>query len=199
MTKKFSLRLLFLSGTVALVLSACGSGTWLYDSGDPFMKLDSFYNYGAAGRDLRLIVAGNPFGPADDAFRSAVEAAVQVPTMRAPTHPTLAPGASARANYALVLAFQPPPTLSAQTLCATIAPGPAGAAAPGPAPVLAPAPGQRIEALGAFCLSGQALTQISGRVDAVFVTDQSFRDLMARMMNALFRPDMREWRRPGIL
>lgn len=199
MTKKFSPRPAFLSATVALALSACGSGTLLYDGGDPFQRIDSFYNYGAAGRDLRLIVAGNPFGPADDAFKSAVEAAVQVPTMRAPTRPTLAPGASARANYALVFAFQPPPTLSAQTLCATIAPGPGGAAAPGPEPVLAPAPGRRIEALGAFCLSGRALTQISGRVDTVSVTDQGFRDLMARMMNGLFRPDMREWRQPGIL
>jgi hypothetical protein len=159
-----------------LGLTAC-SATQVIQTGSPSVRIDSLYNYGASGRDLKLTVQGGAYGLPADVFARMVEADLQVTLPRPPTHPTLTPGSSARPNFGLVFAFQPSPSLSGQDLCD-------GHAQPGQA-----LQDERVRVVAAFCVAGAAKTQVDGAVAASGPDDPAFRQLMAQMMLTLFRPD----------
>jgi hypothetical protein len=169
---------LTLASAIALALAAC-SGPLTRDTGSSFTKITGFYNYGASGRDLPLSVRGNPFGQSDAGVAKSVEAASQVQVLRAPTHPTLTPGASARRGYELAFLFSPAPTQSGDDLCQ------GRIEDPGPAPKAG-----KIHVLGAFCVSGRAETEVVGDGEATGPDDEHFRALVQQVTLQLFRPDI---------
>lgn len=161
----------------ALILVAGCSGITA-GPGDDFVQITAFYNYAASDRDLALSVVGNPFGLPDDGFRHAVETAVQVQTTRPPTHATLAPGPSARKGYSLAFVFDPVPTLRGDDICQGRyeAGGRAGS--------------HPLRMVGAFCMSGRALTEVSGEASLSGPDDPAFREFMHGAVLAIFRPDI---------
>ena len=75
------------------------------------------FAYAGAGRDLRVVVVGNPFGGGRAAFESAVTGAMQGRHWGQAVNFTTMPGANARTSYRVVLLFGPPATLNAMRLC----------------------------------------------------------------------------------
>lgn len=167
---------------VGVLLAAC-SGGLTGQASDDFVKITGFYNYGASGRDLPLKVAGNPFEMPGDSFARAVEAAVQVQTNRPPTHATLAPGPSARKGYSLTFVFEPARTLQGDDICQ-------GNFEQDPKPLLQHMRLRRMRMIGAFCLSGRALTEVSGEAALAGTDDPAFTDFLHHAVLALFRPDI---------
>ncbi len=164
-------------------LIGCAGTPMTYDPSYAGIKLDGYYSDGLGGRDVRLVVNGNPFGQAGNAFAQQVEANLQdvQPTGREPTHPKLAPGPSAKTFYSLVWVFDPPPYLVDNAVCSS-----------GPKVQTAPAQGSTVVAVAAFCLEDRALSEIFGRTDASGPADERVKFLEERMMVALLRPDARE-------
>jgi hypothetical protein len=174
-----------LLGTVLVFTLAACTGPVLTQPGSPYTQIDSLYNYGAGARDLRLIVHGNPFPMPADVFARVVETDVQLNLLRQPTHPTLTPGPTAKDNYALIFVFSPAVTLSGDDLCKGRADQMASPVSPSGGTVT-------VRAIGAFCVSGRAETEIVGETQATGAGDVRFLDLMRQMMLALFRPDVHE-------
>ena len=176
-----------LTRTLIILLAALTgcSGPIITQESSPFTKIDGFYDYGAGGRDLRLMVVGNPFPMPDDVFGRVVEADLQVPLVRQPTHPTLTPDASAQPNYALILLFSPALALSGDDLCrGRFEHGAFGGNGEDSV---------NVRVLGAFCVSGRAVTEGVGQTQADRAGDQRFVVLMRQMMLTLFRPDIRDF------
>lgn len=168
-------------GLVAM-LAGC-AGPTVVSEGDPYTRIDDLYAYGVGARDIRLEVRGNPFGGTDQSFARDVEAAARAAVApRLATRPSLAPDASARAGYAIVLAFDPAPDLTGDSLCADQA----AASAPPPAAIAAVA----VEA--AFCISGRAYTAVHGETVAAGAGDARLAALVREIIPALFRSDIPE-------
>jgi hypothetical protein len=167
----------------AFWLTGCEAPRVVESWPSPDQPLSPIYDYGAGGRDLRLIVQGNPFPMTDDAFARAVENEVQVPLTRQPTRPRLAPGPTARPNYAVVFVFQPSPTFDLYDACQMRGQ---------PVAVLRPDTGQRpsVKLVSAFCVSGRPYSGAYGWVNASAAEEPQFRAMMQDTMAALFRPDM---------
>ncbi|HLN24269.1 MAG TPA: hypothetical protein VK558_09825 [Patescibacteria group bacterium] len=178
-------RVQYLIGSMlAFTLAAC-SGPVVSQPGSAFNQIDSIYNYGAGGRDLRLTVRGNPFPMPADVFAHVVEADVQVGLLRQPTHPTLTPGPTAKDNYELVFVFSPALTLRGDDLCKG-----RGDQAAEAAPVAGGT--VTVRAIAAFCVAGRAETEIVGETQAEESGDVRFSGMMRQMMLSLFRPDVRD-------
>lgn len=163
-----------------MLLAGCGTPSVVEAWPNPQSNIASIYDYGAGGRDLRLIVRGNPLPMPDDAFNRMIETDVQGPLMRQPTHPTLTPGASAQPNYALIFDFSSSPRPTPDQICQY----------PGNAPAGQVASGGDVHVVGAFCVSGRAYSGAMGRAGADGAAQVS--QLMPQMMMALFRPDLRD-------
>ena len=182
------------------LMTAC-AGPTTFDQSNRQARIDSFFTYGAAGRDLRLVIVGNPFPDlAQKDFEREVESITRnVTLMRQQTRPSLEPGPSARDNYALVFAFQPRSSLSGASLCNHATPSGAPSNDESQKLLLPGGPSfdaDRVHAIAAFCLSGRALTSVSGQTTMASGDDPNFSALVAMMMRDLFRPDVREnWRR----
>ena len=170
---------------VCIAVAACADAARTYSPSDDQVQISGFYNDGAADRDLRLEVVGNPFpNIPDTAFRQAVEADLrgQPVAGRAPTAPKLDPGPTAKPLYRLVYAFGQPNAVYGNELCQI---DPKGAR-----PV---APSATVTATAAFCVGGEAESFISGEVHATTPTDPGFVQLAQQMMDDVFRPDF-QWR-----
>ena len=177
---------------VLLSLGGC-SVPILTQSGTPISEIDGFYADGAADRDLKLLVHGNPFPMPQDGFDRVVETDVQIQTLRPLTHPQLRPDSSAKPNYSLVYVFSPAPTLTGNDLCLGRSDqGPASANTFGAIELPGPAGEETVRVIGAFCVSGLARTEIVGQVQATDAADPRFLDLMRQTMFALFRPDFKQ-------
>lgn len=174
-----------------LALSGC-QGPMLSQAGSDTARIDSFYDYGAAGRDLQLVVYGNPFSPgmSDDAFASLIEDKIDhVNVARQQTHPQLVPDDSVRSGYTLVFGFQPEATVDGDRLChAQFAAGPAGSLGNG-VELWGEEAGLTMRAIAAFCVAGRAETEIVGQTQVVSPDDPRMNDLLNQMMQAVFRPD----------
>ena len=157
-------------------LAGCAGPSVVQTSVDPTAQITSLYDYGAGGRDLRLVVQGNGFPGPSSGFVQAVEAAANVQTLRQPTHLTVVPGLTARPNFSVVLAFSAAPGIDGDALCRG-----------GGDPV---APSGRVTTAGAFCVSGRAWTEAVGETVADGPNDPQFTRLIHQMMLALFRPDL---------
>ena len=138
--------------------------------------LEALYRYGAGDKDIKLIVSGNPFAMDKDAFAGKVEQAMPVSTGLSPaTRPRLNPDSSAKKNYSLVFAFQPPDGGDSSDLCSSRQ----GTARQG----------QPIVLDAAFCVSGFAYSFASGSVAADSPDDPGFKSLISQMILALFYDD----------
>jgi len=169
-------------GIAALGLAACAvSGVVVQNTSlnDPLQRIDSYYGDGVGGRDLSLVVRGDPFAIPNDAFARLVETDLQQSgTMRQPTHPTLAPGPTAKPWYSEVFVFGPSTYLHGNDVCAK---APAVAAS-------VPTPGS-VEVIAGFCISGRELTEITGHATVAGPDDPRFQALLNQVQLALFRPD----------
>lgn len=137
------------------------------------------FAYAGAGRDLRVVIAGDPFGGDAAAFGAAVTDAMQGQHWGQPTNFTTTPGESARPNYRVVMLFNPPITLNAVRLCEDE-----------PSALPTDATGDGIVLFGAFCLGDKGLTAIRGHIaGAAGPADPAFRSLVGQVTNGLFPPE----------
>ncbi len=162
-----------------LPLAACApGGTSLTQQEVSVAYSSGAFAYAGAGRDLRVVVVGNPFGGDPVAFGTAVTEAMQGRHWGQRTNFTTSPGETARANYRVLMLFDPPADLNAMRLCRE---------EPGALPT-APAGGE-VVLFGAFCRGDSSLTTIKGRVSgAANARDPAFRALVADVTNGLFPP-----------
>jgi len=171
------------------VLAACAADS-TYAPSDPLVQIDSFYDDGAADRDIQLVVIGDPFPLPDQQFNRALEADLQnTPLARPPTRPVLAPGSSAKPIYRLVYAFNPSPDMFGNTLCRL------GSKAESvndwPArPPGGPSPTGDVHATAAFCVEYRSLSEISGQTIASGPADPHFVQMARLMMGEVFRKDI---------
>lgn len=137
-------------------------------------------SYAASGRDFRVTITGNPFGGDQQAFARRVVAAMQNRIPGVVTTFTTTPNETARPDYRVALAFNPPINLTASEVC--------GAQ---PIPTRAPDPTGPLMMMGAFCRGG-AMTSATGWLDAPKgADDPAFDALVGHMTRALF-PTHRE-------
>lgn len=139
------------------------------------------FAYAGAGRDMRVVVAGNPFGGDQPTFGKAVTDRMQGNHWGPRTHFTTTPNETARSSYRVVMLFGPPRNLVGMRLCRE-----EGAALP------TAQTGKEIILFAAFCRSNETMTEIKGRIaGATGPDDPVFGDLVAQVTNALFPPDRR--------
>lgn len=137
------------------------------------------FAYAGAGRDLRVVVAGNPFGGDAAAFAAVVTDAMQGRHWGQRTNFTTSPGEDARESYRVLMLFHPSATLNSTRLCRDEA-----SALP------TEAAGDGIALFGAFCRGDKALTSIKGRISgATAAQDPAFRELVGQVTNGLFPPE----------
>ena len=133
----------------------------------------------AAGRDLWVVVAGNPFGGDAAAFEAAVTDAMQGRHWGQQTNFTTTPGANANTRYRVVLLFGPPRALNGARLCRDA-----------PSALPSESEGEEIVLFAAFCHGKRLRTQIKGRISSVAGPgDPDFRELVGQVTNGLFPPD----------
>ena len=165
-------------------LAACADGPSTYSWSDYKNKIDAFYSNGVGGRDLLLIVDGDPFSVPDDAFAHKVEASLaNAPISREPTRPLLSPNDTANTRYWVVYVFNPPTDLFGNDICQR---GTSGARSKG----FGPSRAGVVEAVAAFCVEGRALTETAGHTSADGPDDPRFTKLTRLMVADLFRTDL---------
>jgi hypothetical protein len=135
---------------------------------------------------LRVIIVGNPFGGDQAAFEAAVTDAMQGRHSGQATNFTTTPGPSAREIYRVVMMFDPPKGLSADTTCQS-----------DPASLSSTAgEGTAVSVLAAFCRSERALTQVRGDIEAAAGPDDpAFVALIGDTVQALFTRKKRKHKR----
>ena len=126
---------------------------------------------------MRVIIVGNPFGGDQAAFGRVVTDAMQGRNLGPQTNFTTTPGPSAREIYRVVMVFDPPNGLSADTTCQS-----------DPAALSSTArDGTAVAVLAAFCRSERPLTQIRGDIEAAAgADDPAFVALIGDTTQALF-------------
>ena len=169
-----------LAVAILLLVAGCASGGVSLSRQD----ISDSYNpgefaYAGAGRDLHVVVVGNPFGGDREAFGAAVTDAMQGQHFGQRTNFTTMPGAEARLTYRVVLVFDPPVGMNAARLCREEA-----------LAVQTVRADDGIVLSGAFCRGNTALTRITGRASgAASARAPAFRDLVGSVTNGLFPPD----------
>lgn len=146
-----------LAGALALVLLAgCAPGSVTtthvdYESGySPYR-----FSYAAGGRDLRVVIRGNPTSAQQEEFDRAVIAAMQGKNWGPQTNFTTRPSESARKNYRVVMLFSGKRYAGGNALCGDL-----------DGVDLAPVDG-RVRLQAAFCQKERPLTQLQVTVDGV--------------------------------
>ncbi len=166
------------AGVVLAVLGACGDQVvrvrgqttgGSYNSGE--------FGYAAGGRDLHVVVVGNPFGGDQATFERAVTDTMQGRSVRQETNFTTSPGPSARREYRVVMVFNPQGNILGDKACQGDPKSLPTAAGEGMAVVL----------VAAFCRSDQSLTQVRGDIGAATGPDDPvFGELVGQSTQALF-------------
>ena len=175
------MRTVLLVTAVLFFASACATDVRLTQQEiSPSYKAGEFA-YAGAGRDMRVIVVGDPFNADAAVFGKAVTDYMQGNHWGPRTNFTTTPGASARSSYRVVMLFDPPKTLVGMRLCreeATALPTARDS--------------NEIVVFAAFCRGNESLTEIKGRIKgATGPEDPVFGDLVAQVTNALFPPERR--------
>ena len=164
----------------AFAVAACAAGNVRLTQQDhsPSYSPGEFA-YAGAGRDLRVVITGNPFGGDHSAFEKAVTDAMQGQHWGQRTNFTTTPSADARTRYRVVLLFDPPRSLNSARLCRDVASAlPRESASEG------------IVLFAAFCRGKRLRTEIKGRISsATGPDDPAFRELVGQVTNGLFPPD----------
>jgi hypothetical protein len=136
------------------------------------------FAYAAAGRDLQVVIVGNPFDGDQAAFEAAVTDAMQGRHWGQPTNFTTMPGAEARLTFRVVLIFNPRVGMNAARQCREEA-----------LAVQTVPTDDQIELSAAFCREDGVRTRIRGRVSrATGPEDVAFRELVGQVTNGLFPP-----------
>ncbi|MCK5274808.1 MAG: hypothetical protein KAR37_09195 [Alphaproteobacteria bacterium] len=172
----------------ALVVAACAAGGVRLTQQEiaPTYSPGEFA-YAGAGRDMRVVVVGNPFGGDRAAFESAVTDAMQGRHWGQRTNFTTTPGPSAYARYRVVLLFDPPRSLNGARLCRE-----------DPSALPSESTGEGIVLFAAFCRGKRTRTEIKGLIlSAAGPDDPAFRELVGQVTNGLFPPDRGIDREPG--
>lgn len=166
---------------VLFLASACSMDVRLTQQEvSPSYKAGEFA-YAGAGRDMRVVVVGNPFGGDQATFGGVVTDRMQGNHWGPRTHFTTTPNETARSSYRVVMLFDPPRTLVGMRLCRV-----EGSSLP------TVRTGDEIILFAAFCRGNESMTEIKGRIaGATGPEDPVFGDLIAQVTNALFPPDRR--------
>lgn len=163
-----------------LAVSCAGGVRLTQQEISPVYKASEFA-YAGAGRDLRVVVAGNPFGGDQGEFESAVTGYMQGNHWGQPTNFSTTPGETARQTYHVVMLFNPPKTFPGMKLCRE-----------NPADLPTEAKEAGIVLFAAFCRRNESLTEIKGYIEAAGgPADPNFGDLVAAVTQGLFPPQHR--------
>lgn len=176
------MRFILIIAAVFLSTSACTVGNVRLTQQEisPVYKAGEFA-YAGAGRDLRVVVAGNPFGGDQPSFAQAVTGYMQGNHWGQATNFTTNPGESARDSYHVVMLFNPPKTFPGIKLCREQ-----------PADLPREARNGGVVLFAAFCRRNESLTEIKGFIEtADGPADPNFGDLVAQITNGLFPPKHR--------
>jgi hypothetical protein len=150
----------------------------------PIYSVDDFARV-AGGRDCLVAVHGNPFsrhGCDDDAFASAVVAAMQRQNLGPATSFTTRPSSRMDPHHHVALLFNGDATLRAADLCS--ATGLCGETEP-------LGPNGRFRVLAAWCRDGAVLAEVSGWSEGVRAPgDRHFARLIAQVTRELFPMSM---------
>lgn len=173
------LRILLLLAAMAGLAACAGGGVRLTQQEAAPTYSPGEFAYAGAGRDLRVVVLGNPFGGDPAAFARAVTDAMQGRHWGQRANFTTEPGPSARQRYRVVMLFDPGPGLNRYSLCDE------------PAESLPrDAAGEGVTLFAAFCRGKRLRSSIKGYVGAASGTsDPAFRELVGQVTNGLFPPD----------
>ncbi|MBE9553044.1 MAG: hypothetical protein IMF05_06250 [Proteobacteria bacterium] len=163
---------------LGILVGACGGNVRLTQHEiSPVYKASEFA-YAGAGRDLRVVVAGNPFSGDHAEFEHAVTGYMQGNHWGQATNFTTTPGESARENYHVVMLFNPPKTFPGMKLCREK-----------PADLPSEARDDGVVLFAAFCRRNESLTEIKGDIGAASgPADPNFGDLVAAVTQGLFPP-----------
>lgn len=164
----------------ALAAAGCAAGNVRLSQQDTASTYSpGEFAWAAGGRDLWVVVVGNPFGGDAAAFEAAVTAAMQGRHWGPRTNFTTTPGAGARTRYRVVLLFDPPAALNAPRLCADA-----------PSALPSEAAGDEVVLFAAFCHGKRLRSQVKGRIaPAAGAADPAFRELVGQVTSGLFPPD----------
>jgi len=166
---------------LGIFVTACGGTVRLTQQEiSPVYKASEFA-YAGAGRDLKVVVAGNPFGGDQGEFGRAVTGYMQGNHWGQPTNFTTTPGDTARQTYHVVMLFNPPKTFPGMRLCREK-----------PADLPTEARDAGVVLFAAFCRRNESLTEIKGYIEAAGgPADPNFGDLVAAVTQGLFPPQHR--------
>ncbi len=162
--------------SLALLAACAGGVTTTYVDYDPVYSPD-WFSYGAGGRDLRVVIRGNPTGAPQQEFERAVIASMQGRNWGPRTNFTTQPSESARQNYRVVMLFGGDRFAGGYALCAD------------PDEIdLASAAG-RVRLQAAFCLGDRPLSSLQVATDGVTSpTDPRLDRMVAAAVIELFPP-----------
>lgn len=171
---------------ILFTTSACGGVRLTQQEISP-VYTSSDFAYAGAGRDLRVVVAGNPFGGDSAKFDSAVTGYMRGNHWGQATNFTTTPGETARESYHVVMLFNPPKSFPGAKLCREK-----------PADLPTEARDSGVMLFGAFCRGNKSLTEIKGYVETAGGTaDPNFGDLVASVTQGLFPPKRQDRKNRG--
>jgi hypothetical protein len=166
---------------LGILVAACGGGVRLTHQDISPVYTSGEFAYAGAGRDLRVVVAGNPFGGDRAEFDNAVTGYMKGNHWGQATNFTTTPGESARDTYHVVMLFNPPETFPGIKLCRE-------------EPEALPTETRDVGVVlfAAFCRRNESLTEIKGYIEAAGgPADANFGDLVAGVTLGLFPPQRR--------
>lgn len=170
-----------LSLFIGMFLAACGGDVRLTQQEISPVYTAGEFAYAGAGRDLRVVVAGNPFGGDRAALERATTGHMRGSHWGQATNFTTAPGDSVRESYHVVMLFNPPKTFSGMRLCREK-----------PADLPSETRDDGVVLFAAFCRRNESLTEIKGYVaTADGLAGPIFGDLVAMVTQGLFPPKRR--------
>ncbi len=160
------------------LLAACGPGMVITSHVDTYGAYDpAYFAYGAGGRDLRVVIRGNPTSAPQDEFEQAVTAAMQGRNWGPTTNFTTRPSASARTDYWVGMVFGGDSFVGGRAICRG---GDGVDLDPTQRPV-------RLQA--AFCFQTKPLTELQVTVDDVAsVDDPRLEQMVGAAVIELFPP-----------
>lgn len=175
------MRLILIVTAILFATSACGGNVRLTQQEiSPVYRAGEFA-YAGAGRDLRVVVAGAPFGGNRVEFDKAVTGYMQGNHWGQATNFTTTPGETVRDSYHVVMLFNPPKTFPGMKLCREK-----------PADLPSEARDDGVVLFAAFCRRNESLTEIKGYIgSAGGPADPNFGDLVAAVTQGLFPPKHR--------
>lgn len=157
------------------ILGGCAAGgvTATYVYNDPIYSPD-WFAYAASGRDLRVIIRGNPTVTETEAFGDAVIAAMNARHAGPPTNFTTTPSDSARKPFRVVMLFGSG-YVSGRAACTS------------PETAAASHPGGALSLNAAFCHGERPLNSVRVTVDSLSSAgDPILGDMVSAAMRQIF-------------